>query len=447
MNLSVLSKNDIENIHTTALRILYEVGMYVMDDDTRRMLKRAGCWENDSGYVCYPERLINKALSTIRNRMTLYDREGHLRVDTNDLHNHYTPGLNCVYTYDFRTGEHKECTLSDVHEAARVSDALENIDCASGMGNPADVAPEKQGLETAKAIMAESLKPFLFIAHNEVEDEEIWNHLADVAGGWNKLADKPFALDLTGPYSPLELGEEACRRMRHAARRSVPVVCYPAYLPGAAGPSTFAGSLAQTSAEILGGLVVHQLENPGAPVISGSAIHPMDLRTGYAVVYGSPEYALSGIADVDYFNAIGVPCWLGAGCSDSYSFDAQAACEVGANMALAPLANTSFIKNLGYLCGGKSGSLELLVLTNELIGAEQRLQRGIPVNEEYLAEEVIKRATVNNTFLEDDHTLTHMRETMWNPSLFKRHNMQEWAGIEMKTTRERIKAKLHNILD
>ena len=447
MQLSVLSKKEIETIHGEALKVLHQAGMHVMDEESRNMLKGAGCWEKEDGNICYPEELIHKALEKIPNRIVLYDREGNLRVDTRDKVNHYAPGLNCIYIHDYRTGEHRECTLADCREAARVSDALPNIDCAGGLGNPADVPPEKQGLETVKAIMAESKKPFLFIAHNEVEDEEIWEHIAQVAGGWDKLAEKPFALDMTGPYSPLELGEEACRRMRHAARRHVPVVCYPAYLPGAAGPSTYAGSLVQSSAEILGGLVVHQLEEPGAPVITGSAILPMDLRTGYAVAYGSPEQILGGIADVDYFNYLGVPCWIGAGCSDAYTLDAQAAGEAAAGMALASLSGTSFIKNLGYLIGGKSGSLELLTFTDELIGMERRINRGIPTDQDHLATDVILRAAKKNTFMEDDHTIAHMRETMWHPGLFERHTIQEWRQLEMKTAQERIRERLREILE
>jgi trimethylamine--corrinoid protein Co-methyltransferase len=115
----------------------------------------------------------------------------------------------------------------------------------------------------------------------------------------------------------------ACRRLAFAARRRLPVVCYPALLPGTNGPVTIAGALAQINAECLSGLVMHQLAGPDSPVVTGSSILPMDLRSG-GIAYGSPEYALAGLAAVDLFTDLGIPSWVGAGCSDAHTMDAQA---------------------------------------------------------------------------------------------------------------------------
>ena len=348
MRLRMLSEAQTKKIYQASLQILREIGMDVQDGDTRKRLLQEGCREGKDEYILFPEDLVGRCISTIPNRFTLYDRNGGLAVDARDRVPHFAPGLNCITLYDHRTDSHRESLLQDVREAARVCERLENFDMASGLGNPSDIEPSKQALETVKAIVAESVKPFPFIAHDEVEDEEIWSFLADVAGGWEALAEKPFALDLTGPYSPLELGEEACRRLRHAARRRLPVVCYPAMIPGTTGPVTLDGAIAQSSAEILAGLVVHQLEQPRAPVITASAILPMDMRSG-GISYGSPEYMMVGIGAVDFFDDLGIPTWIGAGCSDAHIVDAQAAAEVGMSLYLASLSGTAFIHNLGFL--------------------------------------------------------------------------------------------------
>jgi trimethylamine--corrinoid protein Co-methyltransferase len=316
---------------------------------------------------------------------------------------------------------------------------------ASGLGNPSDIEPSKQALETVKAIVDESAKPLPFIAHDEVEDEEIWNYLAEVAGGWNALAEKPFALDLTGPYSPLELGEEACRRLRHAARRQVPVVCYPAMIPGTTGPVTPDGAIAQSSAEILAGLVVHQLEQPGAPVITASAILPMDMRSG-GIAYGSPEYMMVGIAAVDLFDDLGVPTWIGAGCSDAHVVDAQAAAEAGMSLYLASLAGTAFIHNLGFLSAGKNGSLEMLVLADELAGGVKRMAAGIEVSEESMGFELTRRAAKDHSFIMDEHTIQYMSRAMWEPKLFRRTSLEGWVESGSAPLQKRIREKLEDLL-
>jgi len=445
MRLRLLSTENTRQIHTAALTILQDLGMDVRDTDTRKDLLNAGCREADTGYVLFPEEVVNRALEKIPGKFVLYDRNGNCRVDTSDIHPHFAPGLNAITILDHRTGEHRECLLSDVHEAARVCGKLESLDVASGLGNPSDVPPAEQAMETAKAIMEETEKPFPFIAHNEVEDEEVWEYCAEVAGGWEKLAEKPFALDLTGPYSPLELGEEACRRLRFTARKRLPVVCYPAMLPGTTGPVTLDGAIAQSSAEILAGLVVHQLAEPGAPVLTASAILPMDLKTG-SIAYGSPEYMLVGFGAVDYFSDLGVPTWIGAGCSDSHVVDTQAASEAGMSMYLAVLAGTSFIHNLGFLSAGKSGALEMLVLTDELAGGVKRFGQGISVTEESLGLDVTRRCYRNHSFMMDDHTLSNMRNAMWEPLLLKRNTQVEWSGAGGVPLEKRIKERVADLL-
>jgi trimethylamine--corrinoid protein Co-methyltransferase len=167
----------------------------------------------------------------------------------------------------------------------------------------------------------------------------------------------------------------------------------------------------------------------------------MDMRTGN-LAYGAPEYSLACLAAVDYFNDIGVPSWIGAGCSDAHIVNAQAAAEAGMNMLAAVLSGTSFVHNLGYLSSGKTGSLEMLVLCDELAGMVRRIAAGTVVNEETLAVDVTRRAANRNSYLSDEHTLKHVRTEMWIPALFQRINLSSWHKIGSKAVGERIREKL-----
>ncbi len=446
LRLRVLTEEDSRQVHRAVLQILRETGMSIHDEDTRKMLKDKGCRESDDGYLLFDEELVHQALATVPPRMILYDRNGEAAVDTGDVVPHFSPGVNCIDVLDYKTGEHRPCLLEDISKTARVCDRLSHIDLVASLGCPSDVPRNEEALATVRAMVEQTGKPLAFTGHSEIEAGEIWAYLAEVAGGWEPLAAKPFALDLTGPTSPLKLGAEACRRLRHAAQKRLPVVCYPGIIPGAAGPITLAGTLAQSSAEILAGIVAHQLEEPGAPVISGSAILPMDMRTGN-LAYGAPEYSLACLAAVDYFNDIGVPAWIGAGCSDAHSVDSQAATEAGMNMLAAVLSGTSFVHNLGYLSSGKTGSLEMLVLSDELAGMACQIAAGTVVNEDTLAVDVTRRAAKTGSYLSDAHTLQHVRTEMWIPSLFQRTSLHSWHESGAKTMGERIREKLMALLD
>lgn len=444
--LRLLGKEECARLHRAALRILSEVGLLVDDADTRRLLIGSGCRETAEGRLLFFPEIIERALQSVPRRLVLYDQDGRPAVDTADPVPRFGAGANCLYTLDWRTGRHRPCSLADIREAARLCERLPNIDLAASLGTPNDLPPSEQALAAVQALAELTRKPLAYTAHDEVEGEAIWGWLAARAGGWQNLADRPFALDLTGPHSPLHLGREACRRLAFAARRHLPVVCYPALLPGTSGPVTLEGALAQSGAEILAGLVVHQLAEPGSPVLTGSSILPMDLRTG-GIAYGSPEYVLACLAAVDYFTALGVPVWTGAGCSDAHTVDAQAASEAGMNLHLAALSGSSFIHNLGYLSAGRTGSLEMLALCDELAGSARRLAAGLELNEQNLAVEVIRRAAGENSFLYDEHTLAHMRSAVWTSPLLQRNSLENWTAGGSSSLQDRLRARLHEWLD
>ena len=446
LGLRVINSQGTSRIHRAALNMLQETGMNVQDDDTRKWLKEKGCRESDDGYLLFDDQIVQRALSTVPSHMVLYDRNGSVAVDTGDVIPRFCPGINCTDVLDHRTGEIRPCLLDDISKTARVCQKLTHIDLVGNLGNPNDIAFEEQAFSAVRVLVENSFKPLPFIAHDDIEAFRIWEYLSEVAGGWESLSAKPFAFDLTGPTSPFILKKEACKRLRFAARNCLPVVCYPALFPGVTGPMTLAGAIAQSAAEILAGIVIHQMERPGSPVISGSAIIPMDMRT-VNLSYGSPEYILVGLGAVDYFSDIGVPTWIGAGCSDVHTFDSQAASEVGMNILTAVLSGTPFIHNLGYLSSGKTGSLEMLVLSDEIAGMSYRIAQGIPVDDASLGVEVSLDAGKTGKYLTHPHTKKHVRTEMWIPSLFQRFDRGDWRQSGSKTLVERIGEKLRDLLN
>ena len=446
LHIEVVGRQDAHAIHSVVLRILSEIGVVVEDEVARRMLLgRADCREAADGYVQISQDLVERALETVPNKVLLYDREGNQVVDTSSSVPSFCVGHNCVNVLDYESGEHRSGTLRDIVHTAKVTEQLSYVDVVASLGYPTDVPVSKEAELSVTALIDHTKKPVAFTGHDEVEADAIWSCLAGAVGGWENLADKPCGLDLTGPVSPLKLGDEFCRRVTMAADRSLPLVCFPALFPGMSGPISLAGAIAQSSAESLAGVVIHQLTNPGAPIMAGSSILPMDMRRA-DLAYGSPELMLAGIGAVDYFNAIGLPSWVGAGCSDSHVPDLQAASEVGANMALAALAKTGFIHRLGFLSGGRTGSLEMLVLCDELASMTNSFAGGITVDDENLAFDAIKRSAHDNGFITDPHTIERYQTEMWLPGMFDRSDVARWREEGGANMGEKIKDRLRDLL-
>jgi trimethylamine--corrinoid protein Co-methyltransferase len=434
-------------IHDAVKSILWDVGVLVEHREMRRQLLREhGCRESAGGYIRMPPELVERAIEQAPEHIRLYDHDGNLAVDTASRTSSFCPGHNCVRILDYRTNELRPCRLDDIRETARLCEALPNLDMVCSLGYPSEVPPEDEVTETVRAMYENCRKPAALLAHDEHVQERMLNLIADMTGGWQRMADKPVCLELMGPISPLKLPGELCQRLINCARWGIPAVCYPATFPGMSCPISTAGAIAQSSAEALAGIVIHQLAQPGAPVMSGSSILPMDLRQAN-LAYGSPEYMTAGLGAADYFRYIGIPSWIGAGCSDSHQFDTQAAAEAGANLAIAGLASTPFVHNLGFLSGGRTGSLQMLTLCDELVGWSGKMANGVEVTAETVAFEVVKRAVANNDYLTDDHTQQRFMSENWYPGLCERSDADAWLEAGAVDMTERVNQRLRDILE
>lgn len=116
------------------------------------------------------------------------------------------------------------------------------------------------------------------------------------------------------------------------------------------------------------------------------------------------------------------------------------------SLYLASLAATAFIHNLGFLSAGKNGSLEMLVLSDELAGGVRRMAAGIQVSDESLGVEVTRRAAKDHSFIMDEHTIAHMSQAMWEPKLFRRTSLEGWADSGSAPLQRRIREKLEDLL-
>ncbi len=77
----------------------------------------------------------------------------------------------------------------------------------------------------------------------------------------------------------------------------------------------------------------------------------------------------------------------------------------------------------------------------------KRITRGIEVNEETLAVDVVDRVGPSGHFLQDAHTSKHFKEQTWFPTLMNRMRYDEWKLNGGTTMGERIREKIKGILD
>lgn len=430
----MLTDAQLGEMHHASLEILRRTGVQVHDAEALHMLLDAGCLV-DEQRVRFPAGLVEDALSAAPSRVVLCGRDGQPRLFLEGQRTYFGSGSDLPNTLDLESGERRPSQLADVERAARLADALPNIDFVMSMALPSDAPTALADRYAFRAMLQNTLKPLVFTAWDEEGLADIIAMAEAVAGGREALRLNPLLLAYLEPSSPLQHSQEAVRKLLLMAERGLPLVYSPGPVEGASAPVTPAGSLAMANAEVLSGLVMAQLRRRGAPFVYGSGSGPLDMKTMVAT-YASPEFMLHMRATAELAHHLyHLPVWGFAGCSDAKLPDMQAGIESALWILWTALSGANLVHDVGYVESGMTLSYEMMVVGDELIGFARRLLAGIHFSPEQLALDVIDAVGPGGDFLSTDHTLDHFRQ-VWYPRLFDRRDHAGWEEAGRPTLQE-----------
>ena len=422
----LLSTEQITKIHHATLELLASVGVRVMLPEAVHMMADAGCRVKEDTLVKIPNELVEAAILSAPSSITVYNRLGQEAMRLEDRRVHFGMGTDLSQTYDLETGELRESRLSDVANAVRIADALEDIDFIASYALPHDAPTNLMYLDSFKAELENSIKPIFFTAAG-LEDIALINAMAaEVVGGPEILREKPFQIHYAEPLTPLTHTAGAIEKLFFCADNGVPVTYTPGMMSGASAPVTLAGAITVGNAEALSGLVMHQLRAKGAPIISGFGTSTIDMRTS-TCVYGCPEYRLTLSACADLYHYYGLPMWGTAGVSDANCLDQQAGMEWSISIMADALHGANLVHDIGYLGQGLIGHPGGLVMCAEIISYVRRLMRGFKLDDTHLGLDVIRQVGPGGEFLSTEHTMKFFRQEHWSPHLCNRDSPAGWA--------------------
>jgi trimethylamine--corrinoid protein Co-methyltransferase len=441
----VLSDEQCEEIRLAALEVLEGVGVRFYEPEAVDILKKAGCTVSEGLLVRFPCGLVEEALNTVPSRFTLYRRTGEpaMKIEPNRVY--FGPGPTCPNFIDPSSGKRRPFVKRDAALTARICETLPNIDYVMSLGSINDVPPDKADVHEFAAMVGETTKPIMSWSFSLDSLDKIYRMCAIVKGSEEACVREPFMIFYAEPSSPLKQTAEAVQKLLYCARRRIPLVYTPCILAGATGPATLAGMLVQNAAETLAGVVLSQLVRKGTPLVVGGVLSVLDMRTAI-LSYGAPELSLLSAAMTEVARRMGLPVFSTAGCTDAKCLDEQASAEAAISILLAVFSGANFVHDVGYVESAMTGSLEQLVMCDELIGLARYIARGIRVDSETLALEAIREARETGEYLTLDHTVRNFREQFWFPRLMDRRRWGEWVKAGRKTMGDRVRDMLHGLL-
>jgi len=440
----VLSDDQVAEIKRAAFEVMLKVGFSVLHEGARKMLKQAGALVNGEN-VKVPEHVVTECLRTAPKGWTIYDREGNRAMEIEGRKSYYGTSTASPRTKDALSGEIHPTRVADIATGAKIADALENIDWVMPMGSVQDVPPMVADLHEFEAVVSNTTKPIVFLGYTPRGVELAFEMAAEVAGGLENLQQRPFIVFYPEPISPLVWPADVVDRLFVGADLCLPQIQGPTVQFGATGPVTLAGAVVQGTAEALMCLVMAQLRKPGCPFGLGCNFAIFDMAAGLLSM-ASPEMSLALAAQAEVAQSFGLPTWGLAGSTDAKVLDAQAGIESTFSILAQGLAGLNLIHDVGYIDNGMVCSTAQLVLGNESIGMAKRFIRGIEINRETLAREVIEKVGPGGHYLDQDHTYDHFKSELWMPGLLTRTAYDEWQNQGAKDMAARIQEKLEDIV-
>jgi trimethylamine--corrinoid protein Co-methyltransferase len=427
-------ENDCRRVHEATLTVLEQTGVEVRHERARELLARAGV-RVEGTRARLGRELVARALEAVPRRSRIAGRggDGELDLDLTVEGSYYGTGSDCLFVCDPDSGERRRVRVADVEGMAVLCEKLPNIDFVMSMGLPEDAAHDVDDVAPFVAMLKGTRKPLL-VATRDARPLARMKEMAAIAGAADSFG--VYAM----PTPPLMHDFEGMDKLLTCAELDIPLIYAPAPSVGATGPASVAGLIVVGNAEVLSGLVVHQLVNPGAPFVYGIGVGKMNMQS-FVDTYNPPEIFSGHQAASDLARWYGLPSFAYAGHSDSKLLDEQWAMEATFSTILGALSRATLLHDVGYLETGLQSSYETIVIGDEIIGYARAFMKPVATDDESLALEEITAVGPGGNHLARRYTREHYR-SFWQTGLCDQRIYDRWLEDGAKTMRQRAKERV-----
>ncbi len=446
--LKLLEPSNLVKVLDEAFQLLDEPGVKVQHAEARDLLAAAGAQPLSTGsdVVRIPEALVRSCLATVPDAFSLYNHAGAACVQYGGDAVQFDPGSSGVHVLDADTGEHRLSMTADLVRILKISHHLPAYDAVSTAVVCSDVPKAMGDLYRLYLALLYSDKPVVTGSFSASTTQVMIDMLALYAGGRDALRQKPLAVFDVCPTPPLVWSDFACQNLLDLARAGVPAELVSMPLAGAGSPVTILGSVVQHAAETLSGIVIHQLAQPGAPVVWGGAPAIFDMRQGTTPM-GAIETAMIDAAYAQVGKSLDLPTHAYLGASDAKIVDYQAGLESGNSALIAALAGINMISGAGMLDFLACVSPEKLVLDAEAIQMAKRLARGVQALSDPFATAMFAGIDFKPDFLKKRETRQLFRQEQHLPgAVIDRASLRAWQDGGMPDSWARAKSETGKIL-
>ena len=440
--LEIMTEEQVEAIHRGTLDVLETTGVRFESKRALELFAKNGCKVDfEDRRVRIPPGLVEQSLRQCPSSFQLRARkpENTLRVGGNTLYWAVFPGMRGIV---IDTWEPKTPTVEENHDAVKILDTLENVHLAPSYTpycELEDVPPAMLLPTSCWSQMKYFAKP---VRIGQAADSHIWGIQMAQA----------LEVDVIGAMEsapPLTWYTDAIDCAWACAENGYPVEVGCGAVLGGTGPATYAGGMVASNAEVMSGIVLVQLVNPGNPILSNAFVFPQNMRTG------APGFGRIGVSlfqvmyNQMWRGKYNIPTMFGgSGMGISKKIDYQLGYEKSIATVLTAISGASIINYVGGVTGELSYHPVLSVIDNDVAGMIGRFLEGVEINEETLDIDLIERiGPIPGFYLGEPHTREWWKKEQYVPAASDQLGYAEWLAGGKKDALDYAKEKVEEILE
>ncbi|MEM7562109.1 MAG: trimethylamine methyltransferase family protein [Pseudomonadota bacterium] len=442
----LLGEEAIARIEKQADWLLCEIGIEIREDPIALDLFRKAGVSIEGERLRFEPGQARALCATAPKTYTMYARNPAKNLEFGGNNLIFGPAYGSPFVSDLEGGR-RYGTIQDFQNFIKLTYMCPWLHHQSGtICEPTDIAVNKRHLDMVYAHLRFSDQPFMgsVTAPERAEDSIA---MARIVFGEDFMQDHMVIQGNINVNSPLVYDYTMTSALRTYAAANQGTVISPFIMGGAMSPVTQPAIIAQAHAEVMVGIALTQLVRPGAPVVYGSFITTMDLKSG-APTFGTAESTLANYAIAQLCRRFGLPFRCGGHLTASKIADAQSMQESTNAMLPGVMGGANFIfQAAGWLESGLTIGYEKFVIDCEQCGALERMVQGLEVNDDQLALDAYQEAGIGNTFLGVEHTMRHYRNANFAAELPDSNSFEQWTDEGSQDLQQRAHKQWKKMLN
>ena len=442
-----LDEETLQRVHETSMRVLEEIGILFLNEESLSILEKLGCdvdWSTQN--VRIDRALVDAAINSAPAEFSITPRNPDHRIHLGGRHAVYSTVASAPNVSDLDGGR-RVGSRPDFQNLLKLTQYFNCIHFIAGYPvEPVDIHASVRHLDciydmltlTDKVIHAYSLGP------ERIEDGM---EMVRIGGGLTaeEFDASPHMFTNINSSSPLKHDWPMLDGAMRAARRGQVVVVSPFTLSGAMAPATVLGAVAQQNAEFLAALVLLQAVREGAPVVYGAFTSNVDMKSG-SPAFGTPEYVRAMQISGQLARRYGLP-WRGSNANAANYPDGQAVWESVQSLNAVSSGHCNMVYHAaGWLEAGLTASFEKVIMDCEVIQQHIYLNQPLDASEDALAFDAMKEVGPGSHFFAADHTQRRFKDAFYSPFLSDWRNFETWEEAGGLRIEQKANAVLKSIL-